>query len=104
MIVWKYRTPTSDGPPRIAYGTPVTVYVPGLGEVQAVYQFGAPGQPCAVVEHRTGRIITLVGDYHSGAPQERARQAVREVPPRRLAAGFTEGAAPVINGLPGVVR
>lgn len=84
MIIWRYRVPVSDGAGgtaiRRAYGFPVTVTVPGVGDVRAVYQFqgGEDGQRCAVVHHPSGRVIAPVTDAHTGWPQERAQQAVDE--------------------------
>lgn len=78
MIIWQYRYPT-DGPTRLAYGTPVEVAVGGR-RIRAVYRFqgGDNDQQCAVVHHASGRILAPVKDTHTGYPEERAQQAVDE--------------------------
>ena len=50
-MIWKYKAPTSDGAHWFCFGCPVTVRIPGVGELRAVYQFqgGEGGQQCAVV-------------------------------------------------------
>lgn len=80
MMIWQYLIPTADGDVRNAYGCPVTVQVPGVGEVTAIYQFqgGEGDQQCAVVHLASGRSMAPVHDHHTGYPQQRAQAAVDE--------------------------
>jgi len=79
-MIWKYKAPTSDGAHWFCFGCPVTVRIPGVGELRAVYQFqgGEGGQQCAVVNLRSGRVIAPVYDHHKGYPEQRAQAAIDE--------------------------
>lgn len=107
MIIWEYLTPHSGGKVSPARGTPVEIFVPGRGYVQAVYQFGDGTNPAAVVHHASGRVIaTLEGE--TGAFQAQARNGAARVFDEvrkscrnvhewhRKVAGYFDG-APVLN-------
>jgi len=104
-MIWAYQVPNDKGGIQIAYGTPVQVFLPGKGYVQAVYQFGTPELPCAVVDLKSGRIIAKVGDHHLGAPQQRAQAACQEALSGIPAASIVNAldTAPIINTAPAVV-
>lgn len=80
MMIWKYKAQRLCGQYRDCYGCPVTIRVPGVGTIQAVYQFqGAfEDQDCAVVDLPSGRIIAEVHDRHKGYPEQRAQAAIDE--------------------------
>lgn len=80
MMIWKYKAQWLRGQFRDCYGCPVTISVPGVGMVRAVYQFqGAfEDQDCAVVDLPSGRVIAEVHDRHKGYPGQRAQAAVDE--------------------------
>lgn len=103
MIIWEYRGATPDGPV-LRYGTPVMVFVPGVGQIQAVYQFGGGDQIEGVVHLPSGQFLAKVLPHHTGAPEQRARAAVQEAlagaDPQAVHRRVHE--APVINHLPRV--
>lgn len=76
MIIWEYKSPASTGLDASYYGTPVEVFLPGLGYTQVVYQFpGGEKHPAAVVHHRSGQVLCAVTDPR-GSPQEQARNSI----------------------------
>lgn len=107
MIIWRYKIVGREGELRDAYGWPIQVFVPGLGIIQAVYQFqSGPGdQRCAAVHLPSGRALALIEDRHTGFPQEQAQKAIREHcaghQPTVIAAEIKR--QPVINDLPSPV-
>ena len=104
-MIWKYNVPTQGGKMMAAYGTPVEVFIPGIGFMQVVYQFGTNTQRCAVVHWQSGAILAGIEEWHTGYPQERARAAIAEklsgVTEKRTVAVLT--GAKVINSAPVVV-
>ena len=110
MVIWEYKVPvgadgvaSSEG---LAYGCPIDVFVPDLGHMQAVYQFAAPDQQCAVVHHASGRIICHIPrELRNQAPQMQAQAAINALATRIKPGSFkaTLEAAPVLNRIPRVV-
>lgn len=81
MLIWRYLVPTNYGNAH-AYGTPVDVFLPGVGRVQVVYQF----QPEAVVHWQSGQILARIPDG-PGWPQGKAQAAINalKVSPDKIA-------------------
>lgn len=74
MLIWRYLVPTNYGNAH-AYGTPVDVFLPGIGRTQVVYQFPADWQSEAVVHWQSGQILARI-PAGPGWPQGKAQAAV----------------------------
>jgi thymidine phosphorylase len=74
-MIWEYRVPLVSGT-RIHYGTPVSVFIEGLGYKQLVYQYGSPSQRRAVVDLRSGRVVAPIEDTDRGHITEVSQAAV----------------------------